>query len=50
LAYPACLFYPAQMHAFARALISGEARFGYVPSKQEETNSELMRLQHQPSR
>jgi transposase len=31
----------------ARALLSGEARFGYVPSEQVATYRELMRLQHQ---
>ena len=33
----------------ARALLSGEARFGYVPSEQVATYRELMRLQHQLS-
>ncbi len=33
----------------ARALLSGEARFGYVPSEQVATSRELMRLQHQLS-
>ena len=31
----------------ARALLSGEARFGYVPSEQVATYRELMRLQKQ---
>jgi transposase len=33
----------------ARALLSGEARFGYVPSEQVATYRELMRLQQQLS-
>src|SRR5713101_2930220 len=33
----------------ARALLSGEARFGYVPNEQVATYRELMRLQHQLS-
>src|SRR2546429_6519594 len=33
----------------ARALLSGDARFGYVPSEQVATYRELMRLQHQLS-
>src|SRR5215471_1208819 len=33
----------------ARALLSGEARFGYVPSEQVATYRELMRLQKQLS-
>jgi transposase len=33
----------------ARALLSGEARFGYVPSEQVATYRELVRLQHQLS-
>jgi transposase len=33
----------------ARVLLSGEARFGYVPSEQVATYRELMRLQHQLS-
>ncbi len=33
----------------ARALLSAEARFGYVPSEQVATYRELMRLQHQLS-
>jgi len=33
----------------ARALLSGEARFGYVPSEQAATYRELMRLQKQLS-
>ncbi|HEY4389703.1 MAG TPA: transposase [Ktedonobacteraceae bacterium] len=33
----------------ARALLSGEARFGYVPDEQIATYRELVRLQHQLS-
>ncbi len=33
----------------ARALLSGEARFGYVPNEQVATYRELIRLQHQLS-